>query len=56
MNQERKEYLNGLAEDFGLNKDIVFMAASMLGESEDYDGLVTTLEGYADARDADYQG
>ena len=48
MTKERKEYLTGLADDFGLHKNIVFMAASMLGESEDYDGLVTTLEDYAE--------
>ena len=51
MTKERKAYLIGLADDFGLNQDIVFMAADMLGENEDYYGLVTTLEDYADSRD-----
>jgi len=42
--KNRKDYLNCLAEDFGLNKEQVYMAASMLGESEDFDGLINTLE------------
>ena len=48
MNEERKEYLDGLADDFGLPKKDVFMIASFLGSTEDYDGLVTELEDYAD--------
>jgi len=46
--EEREEYLRGLAEDFGIGFEIVEMAADLLGPSEDYDGLVTTLEDYAD--------
>ena len=42
--QSRKHYLTGLAEDFGLPTDVVFMAASMLGPNEDFDGLISTLE------------
>lgn len=48
MNSERNAYLNGLAEEFGLPPSAVFLAASMLGESEDYDGLITTLEDLSD--------
>jgi hypothetical protein len=44
----RKEYLIGLSEDFGVPKIEVFMLASLLGEDEDYDGLVSML--------ADYEG
>jgi hypothetical protein len=42
--QERKEYLNGLAEDFGVSKGTVYALASMLGPDEDYDGLIVALE------------
>ena len=42
--ESRKDYLNSLAEDFGLPRDTVYMAATMLGPNEDFDGLVTTLE------------
>jgi len=44
----RKEYLSGLAEDYGISRADVFMIADLLGESEDYDGLLTML--------ADYEG
>ncbi len=38
----RKDYLESLAEEYDREK--VFALASMLGPSEDFDGLVTTLE------------
>lgn len=44
----RKEYLISLAEDFGLEKSIVFSIASMLGETEDFDGLINSLEDAAE--------
>jgi hypothetical protein len=49
----RKEYLTGLAEDFGVPRSEVFMLASLLGESEDYDGLISMLEDLADSLDFD---
>jgi hypothetical protein len=42
--QSRKDYLVNLANDFGLPVNTVFMAASTLGPSEDFDGLISTLE------------
>ena len=42
----RKEYLESLCEDYP--RDIVYTLASMLGPSEDFDGLVTSLEDYQD--------
>jgi hypothetical protein len=44
----RKHYLNCLAEDFGIEKSVVYEMASILGQNEDFDGLVTTVEDYAD--------
>lgn len=49
----RKEYLTGLAEDFGVPRSEVFMIADLLGESEDYDGLVSMLEDLADSLERD---
>lgn len=49
MTPERKAYLEGLAEDFALPRSAVFLAASALGESEDYDGLITSLEDLTEA-------
>jgi hypothetical protein len=45
----RKEYLIGLSEDYGIARSDVFMIADLLGEDEDYDGLVTMLEDLADS-------
>ena len=42
--QSRKDYLVNRANDFGLPVNTVFMAASTLGPSEDFDGLISTLE------------
>ena len=43
----RREYLDSLAEEYG--KDAVYALAGVLGASEDFDALVTSLEDYADA-------
>jgi hypothetical protein len=43
----RKQYLEHLAEDFGISKGDVFALADLLGEIEDFDALVSTLEDYA---------
>lgn len=44
----RKEYLAGVAEDYGVPKSIVFQLAGLLGESEDHDGLLSMLADYSD--------
>jgi len=44
----RRDYLESLAEDMGVEPDTVFALASMLGSSEDFDGLVTALEDISD--------
>lgn len=46
--KNRREYLDSLAEDFGIDKTTVYMLASMLGESEDFDGLIVALEDAAE--------
>lgn len=38
----RRDYLESLAQEY--DRDTVFMLASMLGPSEDFDGLVIALE------------
>ena len=44
----RRDYLQCLADDFGVPFSTVAAMAAMLGPSEDFDGLVTSLEDYAD--------
>jgi len=47
--RSRRHYLECLADDMGVDVDTVFMLADMLGPNEDFDGLVTSLEDYAEA-------
>jgi len=43
--ENRREYLESLCEEYP--RDTVFALASILGSSEDFDGLVTALEDYS---------
>jgi hypothetical protein len=47
----RRDYLENLADDYGINRETVFALAAMLGSSEDFDGLVTTLEDIAEEQE-----
>ena len=49
----RNEYLTDLADNRGLDRSLVFALADMLGENEDFDGLVTSLEDI-DGNDFDF--
>ena len=49
----RIDYLTSLSQDYGVPLNIVLTAAEMLGRNEDFDGLLTTLEDYADSHDCD---
>jgi hypothetical protein len=42
--KDRDDYLNCLAEDYGVDVSTVYMMADLLGPSEDFDGLVTSIE------------
>lgn len=44
--KNRREYLKMLSEEYGVPFDAVCALASVLGKSEDFDGLVSTLEDY----------
>ena len=41
---DRDDYLNCLSEDYGVSIEDVFSFAEMLGENEDFAGLVSALE------------
>lgn len=47
MKPERTKYLRNLADDYGLDQTVVIELAHMLGEEEDYDGLVSAVQDYA---------
>ena len=42
----RRAYLESLCEEY--DRETVYMLAGLLGSSEDFDGLITSLEDYAD--------
>lgn len=44
----REDYLKSLAEDFDMDYKDVLMLAVTLGEEEDFDGLITSLEDYCE--------
>ena len=41
---DRDNYLTCLSEDYGISIEDVYSLAEMLGENEDFDGFVSTLE------------
>lgn len=45
---DRKEYLENLAEDYGMDYGDVATIAEIMGESEDFDGLINALEDFGD--------
>lgn len=44
----RRDYLDTMADDFGLDKSTVYALAGILGPNEDFDGLICALEDAAD--------
>ena len=41
---DRFEYLDHLAEQYGVSIELVYGLADLLGPSEDFDGLINALE------------
>jgi len=50
--KSRRDYLQSLADDWGLSLSTVAAIADVLGPNEDFDGLVTSLEDYVDAMES----
>ncbi len=46
--KDRADYLQALAEDFEVDIEVVITLSSLLGSGEDFDGLVTSLEDFAE--------
>ena len=46
--KNRREYLQAMSEEFDVPMDAVLCLAEILGEGEDFDGLVSSLEDYED--------
>lgn len=43
---DRQDYLDDLADNMGIDRSVVSALADLLGETEDFDGLVTSLEDF----------
>jgi len=46
--KNRAHYLESLAEDYGVDEEIVKTMAAMMGPDEDFDGLVSMIQDIAD--------
>jgi hypothetical protein len=42
--KDREDYLQSLADDYGIDEETVSIMADVLGPNEDFDELVTMLE------------
>jgi hypothetical protein len=42
--ENRYDYLTSLADEYGIDKTQVLTLASILGPTEDFDGLVTSIQ------------
>jgi len=42
--KNRDDYLKSLSEDYGLPLEFVYNIADLLGENEEWDGLISALE------------
>jgi hypothetical protein len=43
----REDYLSDLADNYGISMYEIHSIAEMLGDNEDFDGLISTLEDYS---------
>lgn len=44
--RNRREYLQGVADNYGVTLSVVLTLAATLGPNEDFDALITELEDY----------
>jgi len=42
--KDRADYLKCLSDDYGIDLETVLCLAEVLGENEDFDGLICTLD------------
>lgn len=52
--RNRNEYLQSLAEEYGVDRSTVDSLADLLGESEDFDGLISGLQDIETTDDCSY--
>ena len=49
--KNRRDYLECLADEYGVEYSIVACLAGLLGADEDFDGLVNAVEDYSESLD-----
>lgn len=49
--KDRDDYLQCMSDDYGVPIEVVYSLADMLGEDEEFDGLISALE---DAENMDW--
>ena len=49
--KDRDDYLQSLSDEYGVSIETVYTLADVLGESEEFDGLISALE---DAENMDW--
>lgn len=54
--KNRREYLQSLSEEYGVHIGAVLALADILGAEEDFDGLISELEDYAEITGDAYDG
>lgn len=47
----RENYLNYLSDEYGVDIDIINALAELLGPSEDFDGLISSLDDFSNTND-----
>ena len=52
--KDRKDYLHSLADDYSVPLTVVMSLAELLGENEDFDGLISELQDYADDMEEEF--
>ena len=45
--ENREAYLADLADEYGVDVQVLYMVADLLGPNEDFDGLVSAVQDYA---------
>ena len=45
--ENREAYLKDLADEYGVDAQVVYMIADLYGPTEDFDGLVSEVQDYA---------
>lgn len=48
MNETRYKHFKDLEFEYGVPMEVIISIASVLGPSEDYDGLISALEDWVD--------